>query len=326
MIKKFGQQIELIVKDENDRVVMAPSGQNSDIDLRVDFDLHYINGFNRGSVKIWNLNPDMVREVNTGDRYITLNVRLHDGVWHNLAKDWYVSNAMEELILPNSVTTLFCFDSLRKNLFEKVVDIRIRRPSLKNIIDTVVASIPEYDATLVEYLHFPDSVLNSVPVGRASRKWTGSVDGCLQHHSRTHRFNYFNVQDKLVLMYRPVLDNVDDTTLSSAKPDLVLDTDNMRSNPSIGVAQLQVSSNLDPFIFPTAVLDVTELLTAGTSVEKKGLNITDEFLKKSVGGYAKYQTLAVQHRGSNYTGSWETTANAVSPDKGTSMPTVNWFR
>lgn len=324
MIAKFGQQIELIITDEADRVIMAPSGQESNIDLRVDFDLNHLDGFSRGTIKIWNLKPDMVREINSSNRFVTLNVKLHDGLWHSLANKWYISNSLEEIQLPNSITYLYCFDRLRLDLLEKQTTIRVKRPSLKNVIDTVVASVG-FDLTKVDYKNFPEEVLRGYP-DRNSRGWTGSVDGCIRQYSAPYRFNYYTVQDKLLLMYKPVMSNITLTDIPNTANVVTLDTSNMRSNPKIGVAQIKITSNLDPRLYPTTILDISKLLTAGIDAGEVATQLAEDFVSKSVGGYSKYQTLTTQHRGSNYAATWETILSAVSPDTGLSMPTVNWFR
>ena len=126
-------------------------------------------------------------------------------------------------------------------------------------------------------------------------------------------------------MYKPDDKNLKLTDFYSNPADVVLSTTNMRSNPKIGPATLSVVSNLDPLIKPSSILDVSELLTIGTDTSEETLQVAQDYLKEKVSGFSKYQTLSVQHKGSNWTGDWITQAAATSPTKGTTMPTNVWW-
>lgn len=319
MISKFGQRVELTITDKAGNVVLE-TDQSKDygIGLRVDFDLHMIYGYSRGTIKVYNLNAQMIKEINNGERYVTLRAKLHDVDDFVLVDTWYISNSLEEKKVPNSVLSLYCYDTLRKDLLEKSVRITIKQPSLANVVKRVVESAG-FDSNKVEFKHFPPTLVNIVP-NRPSYTWNGSVQGCMDKYSVSHDFDYYTQNNKLILMHRPTIDTVLDTVLHTQPPEIILDSNNMRANPKLAPAQLLVTSNLDGNIEPTSVLDISQLVTYATNADEVALQIGDEFLNKSTIGYNKYQTITVQHRGSNYINLWETIVTASAPSKGTTMP------
>ena len=100
----------------------------------------------------------------------------------------------------------------------------------------------------------------------------------------------------------------------------------MSANPRIGPATLEVTSDLDAYITPTAILDVSKLITASVDADDVTLQLAEDYVQDSIAGFTKYQALTVTHKGSNYTKKWDTQVTATSPDKGTSMPTIGWMK
>lgn len=323
MITKFGQQIELIITDLAGRVVVIPAGPGENTSLRVDFDILHMDGFSRGTIKIYNLRADVIGELVSTNHYVTLNVRLHDGPWFNLVNKWYISNSINELQLPNNITQLFCFDKLRLTLLEAQLFTRVKTPTLEKMINNAVATVGSGNTT--EFKHFPEEVLRG-KVDRSSTSWSGSVDDLLRKYKMSYRYNVYTIDDGLTLMYKPTIDNVHLTDIPSSSGDVFLDTSNMRSNPKLGAARITATSNLDPNLKPTTVVNISNLLTASLEASPTAKEIAGDFVKMAVGGYPKYQILTTQHRGSNYSDLWETAIHGVPPDNGRSMPTINWFR
>jgi len=126
-------------------------------------------------------------------------------------------------------------------------------------------------------------------------------------------------------MYKVHNSHVTLTELDSTEGDVQLSTNNMRSNPRIGIATVDIVSNLDPRIKPTVNIDISKLLTASAGIDEESLKVTEGILKSAVAGTSKYQVFTTQHTGSNFTGDWATRANAIAPTQGYTMPIHNWF-
>ena len=148
----------------------------------------------------------------------------------------------------------------------------------------------------------------------------------LERLGAANKFNVYTEDGNIVFMYKPDYKNLVDTDMYTSEGDIILDTKNMRANPKIGPATLSVLSNLDPYIKPTTILNTSKLLTAGTSTDQNTLEVAENYLQDKVAGSDKYQTLSVQHKGSNWTPEWSTQAAATSPTPGTTMPSTTWFR
>ena len=315
-IRKFGQYVHIAVTSRGGKPVFSTDS------LKVDFDVRHIEGWSRAKVSITNLNPSTIRDISNGDNYVTVKVRLHDSNESVIIDNMFISNAMEEKQVPQSVFNMFCYSKVRKDYLEEQVDVDVPNPSLRSAIKAVLR-----DAGFTgkyEYKQFPSQVLDYVPP-RANSKKQGSLIDVLRSMGEENRFNVYTVGQKIVFMYRPTAENVADTSLASGEGAIKLSTTNMRSNPKIGPATLKVFSNLDPNIEPSSVLDITNLLTIGTSTSQAALEVAENILKDSVAGFSKYQAISVQHKGSNWTGEWSTIAAATSPDKGTSMNVDNWW-
>ena len=117
------QEVQLRVYDQEagGNIVLDASG------LRVDFDVKHISEFSRATFTIFNLSDRSISTLASGDKYVTLKVRLHGkGRFRELAKRFHISNVVDELKLPERVTTLYCFDLLRQNVLEKQVTTTVK--------------------------------------------------------------------------------------------------------------------------------------------------------------------------------------------------------
>ena len=321
-IKKFGQDVYLTVEDAGGALVLDASG------LRVDFDIRLIDGFNLATFTIYNLDNASVGEVmatgSDGERYVTLGVSLHGSPVETLATRYYVSNAVDEIKVPNRIVKLYCYDQLRKNFLEKTTEFTTKAKNLKGLVGSITTHVGFNGS--VDYSTFPDNLEDKVLSKRPSRTFTGNMQQCMSELGKEFEFNMYTKDGNLLLLYKPNLNNVKHTSLSS-DPTIRLQTNNMRSNPSIGIGNLTVVSNLDPRIGPGSILDIGDLVTLAAEDKEQNLQVVEDLLA-SVTGYSRYQSFSVQHKGSNYTGDWHTIVNALSPTEGKLMPTgsTTWFR
>ena len=315
-IRKFGQYVQVQVHSEGEELVFSTDS------LKIDFDIRHISGWSRAKISITNLTPETVKNISTGDRYVTIRTALHDSEMTILADRMYISNALEEKQVPQSVFNMYCYSKLRKAYLEQQIDIEVTKPTVRKVIKEVLREAG-YGGKH-EFRHFPEEIIDYVPP-KTSTKKQGSLIDVLQNMGDENRFNVYTIGSKFVFMYRPTAENVAGTDFYTSGGDIVLSTTNMRSNPKIGPATLKVSSNLDPRIIPTSVLDISHLLTLGTDTSQDALEVAERILKNSVSGFSKYQTITVQHKGSNWTGDWHTNVAATSPTPGTSVSTDKWW-
>jgi hypothetical protein len=234
----------------------------------------------------------------------------------------YISNALEEIKVPESIFNIYCYSNLRKLFLEKQVDIKVEAPTIVKMVNEAISDTG-FDGK-VEFKDFPKGVLEYVPSQKHARL-QGSLLSVLQVLSKQFRFNLYTEGNKIVLLYKPDSKNLQLTDFYSKAADIILATSNMRSNPKIGPATLSVVANLDPLIKPSSILDISELITLGTSTDEETLQVAQGILKEKVSGFSKYQALSVQHKGSNWTGDWITQVAATSPTSGTTMPTTKWW-
>lgn len=315
-IRKFGQYVKLEVLTGEDELVFSTDS------LKIDFDIRHIQGFTRAKITLTNLAPDTVRMIGNGQHYVTIKTALHDSKITTLADRMYISNALEEKKVPESIFNMYCYSKLRRAYLENQIDVEVTNPTLKRQVQACVQAAG-YEGE-IEYKHFPEEILNYVPTKPVSKN-KGSLLSCLELLGQEFGFKVYTVGNKFLLMYKPSSRNVQATDMYTSDGDILLSTSNMRANPRIGPATLSVVSNLDPRIIPTTILDVTNLLTMGTSTSEETLEVAEGILKNSVAGFTKYQTIQVQHKGSNWADEWITQVAATSPKAGTQMPTDKWW-
>ena len=317
MNNEFGQEVLLTVTDSTgNKLVFDAAG------LRIDFDVRILDGFSRGTFTLYNLQETTIKVLANGDNYVTLKTRLHGSQEYTIANRFFISNVLEEKKLPNSITTLYCYDLMRKQYLEEQIDITVQNPTLRKQMDQICTAAGFTGN--IAYKSFPANRENQ-QTSRTKSPHQGTAQQCIRALQTAHRFKFYtDVDSGFTCLYLPNLAELPLTTLKDKPTDIVLDITNMRANPKIGPATLFVTSNLDGRIRPTAILDTSKLVTVGVDVDELTLQIADGFLRNTVAGFTKYQTLAVQHKGSNYTSEWKTIATATSPTEGKSMPTLSW--
>jgi len=317
VIKKFGQYVLLRVTDSEGTVAFEAN------DLRIDFDIRHISTYTRAKFGIYNLLPETVKRITSGEKYVTIEVGLHGAEPTVIADKLFVGNALEELKVPDTVLSLYCYSRLHKMYLEKQVDITIKNPTLKNTVKDILDTVG-FSGQII-YKSFPPEVLAYVP-DKPHSKQRGSALTCLEALAAQFDFNFYTEGDNIVIMCKPTSKNVSGTDLYNNKGQIILDTRNMRTNPKLGPATLLIHSNLEPKIRPSSIVNITNLLTAGTDVDEEALSVAQDLLKNSVAGKATYQVLSVQHKGSNFTKDWSTHLFASNPTAGTNMSTTAWFK
>lgn len=309
---KFGQTVWITVEGEGGEVVLDAS------DLRIDFDVRLIDGFRRGSFTVYGLAPETVGNISNGTRYVTLKTQLHDGPIYTLAKKWFVSNALEVTSVPNTMTTLYCYDIMRKDHLEKQISIKVNKPSLRNVVREINRAIG-YTGK-VDYKHFPTGYVDTVPP-KPIADLGYSAQQCFRNLQRQYRFNLYTEDNHMILMHKPNFKDYKETSFFTDPADVQLRSENMRANPVLGPASLVIKSNLDPEIRPSSILDISTLVTYGVNNSQATLQLADDFIKIAVSGFSKYLTIAVQHKGSNWTAEWFTKASAYTVTQGKLMAT-----
>lgn len=314
-IEAFGKKILLEVYNSNGRVILSTS------ELRVDFDIRMLQGWNRAKFSIFNLDKKTIKSMSYGDTFVRLYVGLHDRPMELLIDDMYASNVMTEKKVPNSVTTLYCVDKLRKNMTSKQIDTVVRKPNLNKILNAIAKGSSEpMKFTLI---NFPEEVLKHKPANPFCNL-SGEVEECLKDLGGQYGFVHHIKGNNIIVKYNPV-DSSKAQSAQSSRGVLVLDSLNMRANPEIGVARLSIKSNLDPQITTTTMLDTSKLVTASLETSFNTLTVDTGHIHDLVSGWSLYDTLSVNHIGGNFTKNWTTKAIAIKAHKGSVTPEYNWF-
>ena len=318
-MKRFGQEVFLTIESADGTPILDAAG------LRIDFDVKQIQGFSRASVVIYNLNDETIGNLIGGnqDHYATLTTRLHGGNEFVLIDGFYISNSIDHKVLPDTITTLYMYSGLKKKYLEQQVATTARTSSL----DAQLKAIKTATKFPGEFIlkSFPKDFGTFIPP-RGASSMNGSMLEILELLGRENNFKFWTIGEDIQIVYLPDLDQVPLTDLET-REFITLDTNNMRANPKLSPAQLQINSNLDGSIVPTAVVDITQLLTAEIGSPAETLQIADNFAQTAVSGYKRFQVIEVTHKGSNYTGTWNTMADCVAPKRGATSPVgKSWFK
>ena len=308
----FGKQVLLEVFDEQGSLVFSSDG------LRVDFEVNLLEEYNRATIKVFNINTETVKKIVSNEkRYATLTTQLHDQNPVVLMDSYYISNAFEEVKVPNTITTLFCFDKAKINLDIPLENFKVSKPSLRRILKAIEkeTKIPE-----IKPKGFPKAILDTIP-DKPYSVWNGSAMAYLKYLSKEHSFNFYTEVYGVLCLYKPTQKNSADTDLQNDLELLQLDVTNMKSNPRVSVSTLEVVSNLDGRVERGLILDTTKLFTIATSEDEELLQLADEFLQRVIFTNIRFRVHHIVHSGSNYTQSWDTVITAIGPDKGTSAKT-----
>ena len=134
-IRKFGQYVHVNIRNSDGEVIFETDG------LKIDFDVMDIEDFSRAKITLTNLAPATTKAIGSyNDVYISLKVSLHDGRLYNLVNNMYISNTLEEKVLPESLYHIYAYSNIRKQFLERQVDLTVPRKSLRNTILSVLDS------------------------------------------------------------------------------------------------------------------------------------------------------------------------------------------
>ena len=329
-MKRFGQEVVLKVRTASGSTVVDTSADSFDLSgLRVDFHVMNTGGFSRAYIKVYNLNQATISSLLGGgsaskDRYITVETSLHNGPLIPIVDNFFLSNSIDEVQLPNRITTLYCFNDMKKNVFESPVSgLKVTKPSLSRCVDALLEATSSTPVN-VEYTGFPSNIEDMVPP-RPSTQLNGQVGECMDQLAEEHKFQFYTKGNTLNLVYNPSEDQLELTGWASEKA-LTLRDENMRANIKLGPASCEVTSNLDSLLDCGTMVDITELRTAAiTGISEDQLAVGAGVLS-GYAGYGKYRIWQVQHMGSNYTDQWQTIALGTAPQTGVAMKTATWFK
>jgi len=315
---KFGQAVRAEVVSEDGKVVLDSSG------LRVDFKILSVGSFDRAEVKIYNLNNDTIGSITARDNYLNLYVQLHEFDEEQLLDTMFISNSYNQVDVPEGITFLYCFSKLRKDLLEKVVPkAELNSPSLSQVLNKLQEGVN----ITFEYKNFPDEVKKYKAKTGYTEVLDGTVESNLNRLAISYHFTYYMKGPTTVLiLYTPEVFNIQQSGVLDKEPDIILDTNDMRSTPSVGVASITIDSVLNASIETGSVIDASKLVTASTKLGLETLAVTKEILSSSVSKYSRYVVIGIEHSGSNYTNVWNTKASGVASTSGLTMPTneFNW--
>ena len=335
-MKRFGQEVVLKVRTASGSSVVDTTTDSFDLGgLRVDFHVMNTGGFSRAYIKVYNLNQATITSLLGGgaaskDRYITVETSLHNGPKFPIVDNFFLSNSIDEVQLPDRITTLYCFNDMKKNVFESTVSgLKVEKPTLRRCVDTLLHSTYQAGSSSVtpvkvEYKGFPSKIEDMVPP-RPSTQFNGQVGECLGQLAEEHKFQFYTKGNTLSLIYNPSGEQLSLTDWDSEKA-LTLRDENMRANIKLGPASCEITSNLDGLLDCGTIVDITDLRTAAiTGLTQDQLAVGDGVLS-GYAGYGKYRIWQVQHMGSNYTDQWQTIALGTAPQTGVAMKTATWFK
>jgi len=324
-IKTFGKRIELIVyskgKDNEIDIVLDATG------LRIDFNLNNTTQYNRGTFSIYNLNPEVIKQLSSGEKYVSLQVGMHGSDLATVGNDFYISNATTETILPNTITTLYCISGNRRTFLEKQLNASYEGSTLEDDIKMIVALAKE-SKIKVEYLLFPDYILKHKTYDAKTHRISASIENTLKRLSIMYHFQYFMKGDLLRIVYKADSAKSYSDSIEGREPkEFSIDVLNIKANPIVGVGTMTLDLNLAPNIFPGDVFDTENFITASNDVGLEYLTAVSGDIKSTVTKYSKFQVWNVVHRGSNYTAEWNTIVQSFTARDGNRVSTnrLNWY-
>lgn len=357
-ISKFGKRVVLTIKDKNGSVLLSID------DLRIDFDLRVIDGVMRGKVSVWNLEDNTIRIITETNRYIDIDVSLHDGPLVRIAGDLYVNNSHNEIVVPDGITSLFVYTGFKKRYGDNQVSAntsdtgvvgleeekgpvkKIEGITLRSYMTHIIkngtwegSSAQPWRGNL-EFINFPEGLLDSKNLlGLGIIEDDDTLMELLNKYGKNHGFVVswkpfieadVGKGDTMLLVYKVNSKNYKLTEFvkrreDTKNPTILLDTNNMKANPKIGLNSIAITSNLNPSIYVGVVLDSSDLLTASPNFPQDTLEVAENILKKK-NANNRYQVLKFQHKGSNWTDSWATSAVALNESGGTHTNPDIWWK
>ena len=315
MITKFGKKIKLEVFDSPSFTSpIFVSGE-----LRVDFHVKLLQGYNRGKFDIYNLSPKVIGQLSKDGNYVRLSTSLHDGGYKEIGEDFFINNAMTVKQVPNSITSLYGVSVAEKDLTPKQLKQRVRSGSLRRQVE-VHAHQNGYQ---VKYDGFPDGMIDYIPLKNEGIQ-SGSYKSLLQDLGKQYNFTPHFKKKVLTLQFHPNKDNLH--LCKWDKRDIVvLKTENLLANVEIGSSAVRVKSVLDADLVPSKIIDTSELITANIDASFDVATVSGGYFKDTITGTTQFAIISTEHKGSNYTKLWESNVYAIRTASGTHVNIYNWF-
>jgi hypothetical protein len=311
----FGQYVKLTVQDIGGRIFFATDA------LRVDFDVIKQQGYSVAKIDIYNLNKETIKAISGDNLFVTISVSQHGGPLRVLVNNYFISNSNHELKLPQAITSLYAYSDIKYNYLDKQIDVITIKPSISRVVEDMVRATGFRGKVL--YKNFPDGLLDYIPLSPTKHS-VGSLGSRLAIFGKG-LYSFYTEGSDIVVVYLPKSNNVHVTDLARGNADVTLTVSQMRANPKIGQAEINITSNLNVSILAGQNMDVSKLITASVDVDKETLALAQGLIKGNVAGYDRYLVISIEHRGSNYTKEWSSFVYGTYPSLGTTMPTKTWF-
>lgn len=313
---QFGRRIRLVIYDSGKVPIFSTE------ELRVDFHVKNIEGFVRGHYTIYNLNDKTVKLLSEKDRYLKLFVSLHGRTFAMLDSEMYINNMYTEKNVPDKLTHIYGVSALEKDFTTKQIRALIKRPSLERVLDTFKENSSTKGFSY-KYVGFPNEMHKTIPA-KDQQMFDGKVEDEIKKLSRMYSFTSHMVGSDMIITFDPNARNKHLCNWDQRDRIRLLD-DNMKANAVIGVASIKIKSTLDPKIQPSKILDASLLTTAGVDAEFDTLTTSKDIVSNSIAGSTEFNCISTEHKGSNFTKVWETSAYGTNVTIGTKVDVHNWF-
>ena len=345
--KGFGQYVLLEIFDLPDRQGRQVFSTDQ---LRVDFSIASMGGYERASIQIYNLSDDNIVLMKEGT-YMTLSTKLHGLGGRPIMKNYFISNAFTETRLPNRITTLYGVGNA-VGMLEQQMNARVgfrigkpflpgmrmilEEPTLRNAVYAAVEMANEKNSKKIDarriqvgpdykkpefrnYRPYPDDPIIDKKIG-SGIDLTGSLDKWLKRWAGPMKAHISTENGRIVISHTPSSNSVEKSQYpviaAEDKSVFKVSLDNLRTNPMISPAKMELVINLDPEVRSGTLINTETVFTQSVlSLDSSDalLRVAKDFVKDTVNVSSPYyQILEIIHVGSNYTEQWESRLRAFS--------------
>jgi len=298
--------------------------------LRVDFEYNSTGEYERASVEVYNLSEEGQERIGRIGNYVTLTV-IHHGVPNRVFSNFIVNNAHTETKVPENVTTLYCAGASTAAFASNVSNLHKNEFKITDIFNHILSGRAKQDGTgtdvtinvepirgtpiRVRLEGFTDKIKNKVWRTNKGLTFGCNVYAAFKRYST--QFNYdVRYGEEIVITYRGTGANgkaTYDRIIKDPGKHLVLKVEDMKANPRMSSATMEIHSILNPEIRYGQVIDTSKLFSASIKENTEVLQVSPKFLLSAVKVREKYFVVSVEHKGSNFTGKWDTFVTAYPP-------------
>ena len=343
---EFGKKIRLTIYD--------PSSNSVDIvleNLRIDFDLNVIPTFARGSISVYGLNNDTVKELTSaakGRAYVKIETSLHGSPYETLFSGLAINNTLAIKKVPEKVFMIYVAGGGQRILLDgagaglttigELTATKLFEAPLRQYVDGALKNIsPRW---LFEFIGVPESVLNQryrfsntteefearfLEVIREIEEVSDTI--CyiedVEERSPMAPLGVY----KFYFVANPETTNLSDELVrASTVNQIELQSNELKDIPKIGVAQMSFKARLSNKFRFGKIVNTSSLITASTDPSEQGsIELAKNFLSSHVVGPSVFVVLTVRHKGSNYTNAWESEVVAYRGADGEVINDYGWF-